>query len=392
MLAIRTIDDRTVVITINEGKTESMSNFVKDRARSAIFNLESYVPGKPIEEVKRELGLDNVIKLASNENPLGPSPLAQQAAASVLNRIHIYPDSSCYELKRKLAQLFDQPMDTILVGNGSDEILKLIAETFLNPGDEVILPQPSFSEYKFTATVMDGVCVSVPLSDFALDLPAMLEAITPRTKVLYVCNPNNPTGTIVTQKQLDRFMEEIPDHVLVVFDEAYGEYVDSPDFVSGLKYLSQGQNVIVCRTFSKIYGLAALRIGYAFTTKEIAGAIQRVTEPFNVNSVAQTAALAALDDTEHLQASRELNFQGKQYLYKQFDAMGLSYISTQANFILLDTGKNVREVFQKLLQLGVIVRTGDVFGYPTHLRVTIGTAEENMRFINSLQSVLESLS
>jgi histidinol-phosphate aminotransferase len=369
-----------------------MNDFVKNRARSAIFNLKPYFPGKPIEEVKRELGLDNVIKLASNENPLGPSPLAQKAVASAVNQLHFYPDSNCYELKRKLSQKYDQPVDTVLVGNGSDEILKLIAETFLNPGDEVILPQPTFSEYQFSATVMDGVCLSVPLRDFTLDLPAMLEAITQRTKILFICNPNNPTGTIVTQEQLDRFMEEIPDHVLVVFDEAYSEYADSNDFISGLKYLQQGKNVVVCHTFSKIYGLAALRIGYAFTTVEIADAVKRVTEPFNVNLLAQKAAFAALDDSEHLQASRELNWQGKKYLYQQFDAMGLKYVPTQANFILLDTGKDCRQVFQRLLQLGVIVRTGDIFGYPTYLRVTVGTAEENTRFIHSLQSVLESLS
>lgn len=368
-----------------------MNKFVKDRARSAIFNLKPYVPGKPIEEVKRELGLTDIIKLASNENPLGPSPLAQKAAASVLGQMHFYPDSRCYELKRKLSQLFDQPMDTILVGNGSDEILKLIAETFLNPDDEVVLPQPSFSEYEFTTTVMDGVCASVPLCDFALDLPAMLEAITERTKVLYVCNPNNPTGTIVDQEQLDKFMKEIPDHVLVVFDEAYSEYANSPGFVSGLKYLQAGENVIVCRTFSKIYGLAALRIGYAFTTPEIANAIERVTEPFNVNALAQTAALAALDDREHLQASQELNLQGKRYLYEQLDAMGLNYVPTQANFIFLDTGRDCRQVFQKLLESGVIVRTGDIFGYPAYIRITIGTAAENARFIKALQTVLESL-
>ncbi len=369
-----------------------MNRFVESRARSAIFNLKPYVPGKPIDEVKRELGLEDIIKLASNENPLGPSPLAQKAAASIIGQMHIYPDSNSFELKKRLSELFNQPMDTILIGNGSDELLKLIAETFLNPGDEVVLPQPSFSEYQFTATVMDGVCVQVPLRGFALDLPAMLTAINERTKVIYLCNPNNPTGTIVAKEQLDRFMEEVPDYVLVVFDEAYSEYVDSSDFVSGLSYLSSGKNVIVCRTFSKIYGLAALRIGYAFTTPEIASAIERVTEPFNVNSVAQTAALAALDDIEHLQASQALNGKGKQYLYEQLESMGLSYVPTQANFVFLDTGKNCRLVFDKLLQMGVIVRTGNIFGYPTYIRVTIGTAEENTRFINALQTVLENLS
>ncbi|HQA07885.1 MAG TPA: histidinol-phosphate transaminase [Syntrophomonadaceae bacterium] len=367
-----------------------MSTFVENRARSAIFNLKPYVPGKPIEEVKRELGVEDIIKMASNENPLGPSPLAQKAAASILGQLHVYPDSNCYELKKKLSQCFNLPSTSILIGNGSDEILKLVAETFLNPGEQVVLPQPTFSAYEFTAKIMDGTCAAVPLADFTHDLPAMLQAVNEQTKLIYICNPNNPTGTIVTRSQVDEFMEQIPDDILVVFDEAYYEYVDSPEYVSGLRYLQSGKNVIVCRTFSKIYGLAALRIGYAFTTPEIASAIERVTDPFNVNSVAQVAALAALDDIEHLQNSQELNQKGKQFLYEQLDALGITYIPTQANFILIDTGQDCRRVFQGLLQQGVIVRPGDIFGYPTFIRVTIGAPAENARFINSLRSVLES--
>lgn len=367
-----------------------MNQFVMKRARSAIFNIKPYIPGKPIEEVKRELGLEDIIKLASNENPLGPSPLAQKAAASILSQMHYYPDSNCFDLKQKLSQRFNLPMDSILIGNGSDELLKLVAETFLNPGDQVVLPEPSFSEYEFTTRVMDGVCVTVPLSEFSHDLPAMLQAVNEHTKIVYICNPNNPTGTIVDQNQVDEFMAQVPNDVLVVFDEAYYEYADSPDYVSGLRYLREGKNVIVCRTFSKIYGLAALRIGYAFTTAEIASAIRRVTEPFNVNAVAQTAALAALDDYEHLQASQELNQQGRQYLYEQLDMLGLTYVPTQANFLFVNTGQNCRKVFEGLLQQGVIVRTGDIFGYPTYIRVTIGTPVENARFIKSLRNVLES--
>jgi len=368
-----------------------MSQFVENRARSAIFNLKPYVPGKPIEEVKRELGLEDIIKLASNENPMGPSPLAQKAAASILGQLHYYPDSSCFELKKKLAQRFNLLPTSILIGNGSDEILRLVAETFLNPGEQVVLPQPSFSAYEFIAKVMDGSSVAVPLAEFTHDLPAMLQAVNEQTKIIVICNPNNPTGTIVTQSQVDEFMAQVPDDVLVVFDEAYYEYADSSEYVSGLRYLEAGKNVIVCRTFSKIYGLAALRIGYAFTTPEIASAIERVTDPFNVNSVAQVAAIAALDDIDHLQASQELNKKGKQFLYEQMDIMGLTYVPTQANFILIDTGQDCRKVFQGLLQQGVIVRPGDIFGYPTHIRVTIGTPAENTRFINSLRTVLESL-
>ncbi|HOQ08823.1 MAG TPA: histidinol-phosphate transaminase [Syntrophomonadaceae bacterium] len=369
-----------------------MSQFVASRARSAIFSLKPYVPGKPIEEVKRELGLEDIVKLASNENPLGPSPLAQRAAASILDQLHYYPDSNCFELKQKLSERYNLSPSSILIGNGSDELLKLAALAFLNPGEQVVLPQPSFSAYEFSAKVMDGVCLPVPLADFTHDLSAMLQAVTEQTKIIYICNPNNPTGTIVSREQIDEFMSQVPDHVLVVFDEAYSEYAESPDYVSGLEYLRAGKNVMVCRTFSKIYGLAGLRIGYAFTTPEIAGAIERVTDPFNVNSVAQIAALAALDDFEHLWTSQELNQKGKHYLYEQLNNLGLYYVPTQANFIFIDTRQDCRKVFQGLLQQGVIVRPGDVFGYPTFIRVTIGTAAENARFINSLRTVLENLS
>lgn len=368
-----------------------VNQFIKTRARSAIFSIQPYVPGKPIDEVKRELGIDDVIKLASNENPLGPSPLAREAVASRLDTLHLYPDSHCYEIKQKLSGIFGMAPETILIGNGSDELLKLLAETFLNPGEEVILPKPSFAEYEFVTRVMGGNCVPVNLSNFVLDLPAMLDAVTGRTKIIYLCNPNNPTGTIFRGDDLAAFMERVPEDVLVVFDEAYYEYVDSPDFVSGLRYVQEGRNVIVCRTFSKIYGLAALRIGYAFTNAEIAGAIHRVTEPFNVNGLAQIAAAAALDDQQHVRASRATNAQGKAFLYDCFQSMGLSYIPTQANFIFLDTGKDCRQVFHRLLQKGVIVRTGDVFGFPTFIRVTVGTLSENQRFIQALQQVWESL-
>lgn len=368
-----------------------MDQFVKNQARSAIFEIKPYVPGKPIDEVKRELGLDDIIKLASNENPLGPSPLAKKAVASVIDQMHYYPDSNCFYLKQKLSAIYNQPVDRILVGNGSDELLKLLAETFLNPGDEIVLPEPTFSEYEFTAKIMGGVCAAVPLANFTHDLPAMLKAITNRTKIVYICNPNNPTGTIVDKKQIDDFMAKVPAHVLVVFDEAYIEYIESPDYISGLKYLQDGRNVIVFRTFSKIYGLASLRIGYAFTTAEIARAIRRVTEPFNVNALAQAAAVAALDDIDHVRKSQLLNNVGKKYLYEQFELMGLPYVPTEANFIFVDTRRDCRQVFQALLKKGVIVRSGDVFGFPNFIRVTIGTTDENTRFIRSFQEVLEQL-
>jgi len=365
-----------------------MSEFIKNKARPQIFNLKPYVPGKPIEEVQRELGIDDIIKLASNENPLGPSPLGQKAFSEVVDKLHIYPDANCFRLKQKLSRMLDCNPQDLLVGNGSDELLKLLAETFLNPGDEIIFAQPSFAEYEFTATIMGATSVKVPLIDFKHDLNAMLAAITPRTKMLYICNPNNPTGTIVTAEEIDSFMSRVPQDVLIIFDEAYYEYVESPSYASGIKYVKEGRNAVVLRTFSKIYGLAALRVGYGVTTPDIAAAVERVTEPFNVNTPAQVAAAAALDDKEHLEQSRKVNQAGKKYLYEEFEKLQLKYLKTDANFIFVDTGKDSQEVFQELLKKGVIIRSGDIFGYPTYIRVTVGSEKENVRFIEGLKKIL----
>ncbi|NLW44908.1 MAG: histidinol-phosphate transaminase [Syntrophomonadaceae bacterium] len=367
-----------------------MGSIVEGKARSEVFSLKPYVPGKPVEEVERELGITGVIKLASNENPLGPSPLAVARVQEALKQLNIYPDGACYYLRRALAEHYGYSEDSFLIGNGSDELLRLITETFVGPGDEVIYGVPSFSEYGFMALIMGGVCVEVPLKDMRFDLPAILDKVTDRTKLVYICNPNNPTGTITGRAETDQFMKSLRDDVLVVFDEAYYEYVTDKDYVSGVEYLSQGRNVIVLRTFSKIYGLAGLRVGYGITTPEIAGLVNRVREPFNVNLLAQTAAIGALADKEHLEKSREVNIQGRDYLYREFSRMGLEYVPTEANFIFVDIKKDCRQVFQALLREGVIVRTGDIFGYPTYLRVTIGKPEENRRFIAALEKVLQA--
>lgn len=366
-----------------------MQDFIKNKARREIFKIKPYTPGKPIDEVKRELGLEDIIKLASNENPLGPSPRAVEAISNSLSAIHLYPDANCFNLKERLASKYEIPATGILIGNGSDELLKLMAETFLESGDQIIYAKPTFSEYEFSALIMGADCIEVPLIDFTHDLQAMLDAITPKTKIIIICNPNNPTGTMVNSLQIKDFMDQVPDGVLVVFDEAYYEYVEGSEFTSGLTYVHEGRNVMVFRTFSKIYGLAALRVGYVLTSTAIAQAVERVREPFNVNTLAQVGALAALDDQEHVQSSQLLNSQGKQYLYSEFKRMGINYIPTEANFIFLDTGRNCQDVFKELLQMGVIVRTCDTHGYPTFIRVTVGTAEQNQRFIKSMQRVLE---
>jgi histidinol-phosphate aminotransferase len=365
-----------------------MADFISRRARPEIFTLKPYVPGKPVDEVKRELGIKDIIKLASNENPLGTSPKAHAAVAGSLGQMHLYPDANCFELKKKLATATGIPENGIAIGNGSDEILMLLALSLLGPGDQVIYAQPSFAEYEFTARIMGAECIEIPLRKFAHDLDNMLLAITARTKMIFICNPNNPTGTIVSGQQLENFMAQVPEDVLVVFDEAYFEYVDSDQFMSGLKYVVEGRNALVLRTFSKIYGLAGLRVGYGLTSPEIAQALEMITEPFNVNILAQIAACAAVDDHEHVAKSRSLNQAGKDYLYPQLEQMGLRYVPTQSNFVFLDTGRDCQQVFRSLLQLGIIVRTGSVFGYPTYIRVTVGTEAENRRFITGLSQVL----
>lgn len=365
-----------------------MINFARDKARPEIFTLKPYVPGKPIDDVKRELGLTDVIKLASNENPLGSSPLAAAAVEQSLHLMHLYPDANCYYLKKKLAETTGIDESGILTGNGSDEILMLLATAFLNRGDQVIFAQPTFSVYESTARIMGGECLEVPLRDFIHDLDAALAAITNKTKMIYICNPNNPTGTIVGASGIERFMAKVPEGVLVVFDEAYSEYAESPAFASGLQYVKAGRNAIVLHTFSKIYGLAGLRVGYALTLPEIAQSMEKIKIPFTVNLLAQVGAMAALDDHEHVQQSRAVNSAGKKYLYGELEKMGLFYVPTEANFILLDTGRSCREVFPAMLRLGVIIRSCESFGYPTFIRVTVGKQAENERFIASLKQVL----
>ena len=362
--------------------------FVNQRARREIFDLQAYVPGKPIEEVKRELGLDDVIKLASNENPLGASPLGRAAVIAGVNRLHLYPDSYCYELKAALAEFWRVTSAQLLVANGSDEVLRLIAETFLNPGDEVIIGEPTFSEYRFVATIMGAKTVTVPLRDYRYDLTAMAAAISPATKILIICNPNNPTGAMVSRTEIEIFLDSVSEEVLVVFDEAYSEYVSDPAFVSGLDYIEKKPNLMVLHTFSKIYGLAGLRVGYGIAHQDLIAAINRVKDPFNVNIIAQAAAQAALADSDHIKCSRELNERGKAFLYHNLSALGLSYVPTESNFILVDTGRDGLQVFQELMRMGIIIRPAHSFGYPSHIRVTIGTEAENIRFIEGLKQVL----
>ncbi|MGB9797048.1 MAG: histidinol-phosphate transaminase [bacterium] len=357
------------------------------KGKEHIYKIEPYQPGKPIEEVQKELGLTNVVKLASNENPLGPSPLAIEALRRSIEKINYYPDGNCAILREKLSQRLGFPPSSFIFGNGVDEIIHFIGLAFLEEGDEAITVDPSFVRYEASALLNKAVCVKVPLKEFQYDVDAIIGAINEKTKVIFIANPNNPTGTFLPTQALEKLLEAA-EGKLVVLDEAYYEFVDDPAFPNSLSFLREGRDVIVLRTFSKVYGLAGLRIGYGVAKEETIQALEHTREPFNVNYLAQIAAAAALDDEEHLRRTRETIWEGKNNLYERFKEMGLFYIPTQANFIFLDVGRDSREVFQALLREGVIVRTGDIFGYPTFLRVSIGTREQNERLVEAMRKVL----
>lgn len=362
------------------------------KMRPTIKAIKPYEPGKPVEEVQRELGLRDVLKMASNENALGPSPFALRAVAEALTSVFYYPEGSCHNLRKALCTRLGVDMENIIIGNGSDELIKLTAEAFLEEGEEVIMAEHCFSEYLFATQLMGGRPVYVPRRGLRHDLDRMVGAVTERTKLIFICNPCNPTGTMVDRGEVERFLGLVPEHVLVVFDEAYHEYVSNDNFPDLISEIRAGRrNVIVLRTFSKVYGLAGLRIGYGVAHEEIIGWVNRVREPFNVNRLAQAAALAALDDAEHVAKSQRLVWEGKEYLYQALNEMGIEYEPTEANFVLINVRADARSVFKKLLARGIIVRPADIFGLPTHLRVTIGTLEQNSRFIEALKQVLSDL-
>ncbi|SJZ54689.1 histidinol-phosphate transaminase [Selenihalanaerobacter shriftii] len=356
--------------------------------REAILDIKPYVPGKPIEEVKRELGLDDVIKLASNENPIGPSDKAIEVMQETAKSVHIYPDGNCHSLRKALSEKLAVKEDQLIFGNGSDGLLSLIAEAFVNPEDEVLMAEPSFSQYEFVTNVMGGELISVPLDNYTYDLPALLDAINENTKMIFVCNPNNPTGTVVPEKEVKEFLAKVPEDIIVIMDEAYNEYVTVDEYPETINYLNDYDNLIILRTFSKAYGLAGLRIGYGIANKELIGYMDRVRHPFNVNLIAQRAAVAALEDETHLNKSREVNAKGKEYLYQEFERLNLDYVTTETNFILVDVKEDAGEISDKILQRGVIIRNAQAFGYETMIRVTIGTEEQNQQFINNLEKVL----
>jgi len=357
-------------------------------ANEHILGIAPYEPGKPIEELERELGIHDAIKLASNENPLPPSERVQKAIAAALATLNRYPDGGGFYLRQALAKKHGVTPEHVVLGNGSNELIELLVHAFMRPGDEAVVPHPSFVVYPMSVQAAGGIRVVVMLRDYRLDLEAMGRAVTPLTKLVFIANPNNPTATMVTADEVERFMARVPDRTIVVFDEAYVEFAQGPDFPDSLGYMKQGRKVVVLRTFSKAASLAGLRVGYGVADPDAVALLNRIRPPFNVNSLAQAAALAALDDEPHILECVRLIDAGRQFLYDEFKALGLKYVPSRANFILVDVGRSAAEIYQKLLREGVIVRPLTSFGMETALRITIGTPQENRRLVRALGAVL----
>lgn len=358
-------------------------------ANAGIRNLSPYVPGKPVEALERELGIKNIVKLASNENPLGPSRPVLNAIKKAAEEITRYPDGTGFRLKALLAEQLKVESSQVTLGNGSNEILELLARTFVSPGDEVIMSDHAFAVYPLVTLAAGGKVVSVPARQWSHDLDAMSDAVTERTRIIFIANPNNPTGTWFSKGELKAFLKAVPDHVVVVLDEAYFEYVEQENYPDGIKLLSDNENLVVTRTFSKIYGLAALRIGYSISSNAIAELLNRARQPFNVNSLAQEAAIVALNDSDYIEQSRALNAQGMTQIETALDEMDIDYIPSVGNFICVEVGPKSMSIYESLLQNGVIVRPVANYDMPDHLRVTIGTQEENQAFLDALNRVLD---
>jgi len=356
--------------------------------KPAVRDLVPYEPGKPVEEVQRELGLERVVKLASNEGPFGPFPEALEALARGAKELNRYPDGGSYRLRAALAERHDVAFEQVAPGAGSDGIVDYLSQLALDPGDEIVCGWPSFPSYVIDALKLGGVPRQIPLKDHRYDLEAMLEAIGRPTKLVYVCHPNNPTGTMNTRDELDSYFAAVPDHVLTVLDQAYLEYIDDPDYVDGLEYVKAGRRAVVLRTFSKIYGLAGLRVGYAIGPEELVTAIGKVRRAFDVNSAAQVAALASLDAPDELARRRAVNADGIVELERVLREHGLDPPGSVANFLFAEVGEDSRPLFEQLLREGVIVRPTGGFGAAGAIRVTVGTAEENQLFGQALHRIL----
>ncbi|MEN8169631.1 MAG: histidinol-phosphate transaminase [Pseudomonadota bacterium] len=369
-----------------------MTDFVK-QATPGVAGLRPYQAGKPIDELERELGIENIIKLASNENPLGPSVKAVAAMQAELADVWLYPDGNGFALKQKLAMLHGVELSQLTLGNGSSEPLEFVVRAFVQPGDEVLFSEHSFAIYPIVTQAAGGVGVAAPARDWGYDLAALQQRISDKTRVIFIANPNNPTGSWLAGDALEKFIAGIPQNIIVVVDEAYYDYASHPaigakGYPNAIDWVGKYPNLMVTRTFSKSYALAGLRVGYSVSHPQVADLMNRVRPPFNVNNLAMAAALAALDDNEHLQQSVEMNAAGLKQLAVSFEGMGLEFIPSVGNFICVDVGRSAAPVYEELLREGVIVRPVANYGMPTHLRVTVGRPEENKRFVAALKKVL----
>mgnify|MGYP001350159558 FL=1 len=353
--------------------------------RKEIEGLKPYKPGKPIEDVKREYGLDRVVKLASNENPLGCSEKVKEKLRNSLDNLAIYPDGNATALKEALSEKLNVPTEKILTPSGSDEIIDLISKTYISPGDEVIMADITFPRYIATTKMMGGIPIIVPLKDFTYDLDGMLDKITDKTKLIWICNPNNPTGTMLTEAELIEFFDKVPENILIAYDEAYREFVTRDDYPkNSLKFVEKYPNILAMRTFSKAYGLAGIRVAYTVGAPDIIENINKVRGPFNVNSLAQIAAIEALEDQDFIKKIYEVNLEGKNYLYEEFKKLGFEFPESETNHIYVNVERDAQEIFVELQKRGVIIRPMG----GTWIRVSIGTMEENKIFIEKLKEVL----
>jgi len=357
----------------------------------SLQSVPVYQPGRPIEEVARELGRSptDVIKLASNENPLGPSPAALAAMQKVLSQLHLYPDGSAFYLKQTLAQKLEVAPRNLILGNGSNEIIEFVGHALIAPGADVVVSQYCFAVYPIVTKLFGANLITVPAKNYGHDLPALVKAITPKTRVIFVANPNNPTGTVVPQKDVARFVNEVPPHVLLVMDEAYLEFLEHPVDLLPLIRAGDKANLLLMRTFSKIYGLAGLRLGYGIGHSELIAALEKVRQPFNINALVQAAALAALDDAEHIARTRANNAAGLEFLQNAFRQMRLEFVPSAANFVMVRVGDSPR-IFDNLQKQGIITRPMAGYGLPEFIRISVGTPEENDRCVAGLKKALQT--
>jgi len=362
----------------------------KNLFRKELDALRPYVPGKPIEEVQKEYGIDQIEKLASNENPLGPSPKAIAAIIKEAQNINIYPDAYAMKLKLEIAKMTNLSHENIITGNGGEQVLQIIAQTFINPGDEALMADTTFGLYETSVLNMKGVAIQLPLKNYKHDLDGFVEKINEKTKLIYICNPNNPVGNILTKEEIDNFIAKVPEDVVIVLDEAYYDYAKvNPEYPEALNILAKRPNTVILRTFSKVAGIAGVRVGYGLTSIEIAKQMGKVKDVFNVSLLAQAAALGALQDNEHIEKTIKLNYESLAIMEKYCEENDLEYIKSSANFMFMNVNTHSKPVFEELMKQGIIIRPGYLWKWDNWIRVSTGTLEQTEKFIDKLGGVLK---